>query len=242
MSKIPLIFSGLGVGTAVTGGTHFVKNIQPVLGQTTIRSNGSVFGTVNHPKPDVSSEKSDGPKTLTSPEAKDGSSTTNAQNNRGQVNDETQLPLADASQVIAKPEPPKEGLNLPKSSSDARSGRVNDIFAPSVPKLSRQRKGGTEDHPDVICVAEETEDKTYDYQGRSSNRFRAVCVKTNNDRDYYKAKSAPVCSFDINGNLGSEFFETLLNPQSKLCRYWDSFKQSNDQKLSFSDIHIPASY
>ncbi|AFO51933.1 hypothetical protein MHLP_01765 [Candidatus Mycoplasma haematolamae str. Purdue] len=235
MSKIPLIFSGLGVGTAVTGGTHFVKNVQPSLDKPALIRQLPIGSIEKDRKPTVEAA----PK-----KQKDEV----IQEVDGHPESSEQEDLAPEKGLLEQegPEATADKPVGPRPLVEESRQQVQDIFEVSPVKPPVYRKGqlkqGSPSRPDIVCVAEETDEKDYDYKGLASNKYRFSCIKKNNDSDYEKSLKSQTCSLDINKNLNSDLHEKLINPNGRLCRYWDSYVGTNNRSLTFSTDQIPEDF
>ncbi|AFO51932.1 hypothetical protein MHLP_01760 [Candidatus Mycoplasma haematolamae str. Purdue] len=240
MSKILLICSGLTAGTAVSGGAHLVKNVRPNWRKVAVSrqnrsldvENGDSRSSDNllDQKPPVDSAQArDYGEDLLEKEVDSPSSTDEILSERPESNPESSL-----GNVPAGPR---------TYSAPSEDRTVTDILSESPvntsAKSTERLKKGTKAFPDVICVAEETGDVTYDGLQRQSKLYSPACIKKERTGDYEKARTSSVCTVDINWDRNSGLTENLSHPTKERCRYWDSYIGSNNTQLSFEDSHIP---
>ncbi|AFO51929.1 hypothetical protein MHLP_01745 [Candidatus Mycoplasma haematolamae str. Purdue] len=218
MHKAYIIFSGLGAGTAVSGGTHLIQNVRPSIDKKTQdQQNRGVQENLRQPEAQVIDSPVDAPRESQSQKALDP----------GLKDQETVTPDVEAAgseqdQVLKDAVEPRVQAG---SRKDDSGRQIQDILGSptQIPAKSTERyKRGTESRPDIVCVSEETDEVTYDWRRQKLSKRRLACIKTSNDKDYDRARRSLQCTIDITGNLEEDSADRLLFPTKQLCRYWDS--------------------
>ncbi|AFO51935.1 hypothetical protein MHLP_01775 [Candidatus Mycoplasma haematolamae str. Purdue] len=237
MSKIPLIFSGLGVGTAVTGGTHFVNNVS-----------GNSNQVVKREQVTESSEGS--PTTRADTEAKKQSVVVEPESKSLERKQSQEVDLSHESEekqdlTSISSDVSGSAASVPAVDSEGSHRAVNDIIASSPTPKTTYKKGqlgqGSRTHPEIICVAEETGENFYDGVYQLAKRYSPACINKKDVVDYEKARTSEFCTLAINGNLSSVLSDRLRYRDNNRCRYWDSFVGPKTE-LSIEVDQIPEDF
>ncbi|AFO51928.1 hypothetical protein MHLP_01740 [Candidatus Mycoplasma haematolamae str. Purdue] len=238
MTKIQIALTGLVAGTSVSGGTHFIQNVQ----SSSRRFTESIQKGKEQPaqKQDVGGQQA---------ETVSGTPKITAEVIPGNENsaDESLVETAEKKEELR--ESSDVGPKLPGASQrvqvDDTRGPVQDILGESAispinPGKQEKYRKGTPDLPDIICVAEDTGEKIHKWNGPIS-QYSPACIRKKSVSDYELARTAQFCELDVMDNLRSELSETLQHKPNKRCKYWDSWNGPKTN-LRIEEVQTPVEF